>query len=555
MKPTPLRSSTWCVALVWSLLGSVAALPLQAQDKPFWESAQDQTLPAMDVAWAKGTAAMTRGDLDQLKAITIETAQIAPKDPRNLWLQASVAEAEARHQDALDLLAQIKPETLKEPLTEAMVKLVSGQSLASLERWEEASEVLESVHTRNQSQYNLLGMLYLVQSKHELALRNFREALRVENDHLPSLLGCALTLETQGKHREARTYLLRYILKAPSSDPIHPSWFLRKGDDTLVRALLNEETGEHSLASEKINQFKPIGTQDSILQPLSRRLKETPASLLGQGPLPIGSPTAVLADPKGRFMVLGDKLGKLWTVRLRDQKVEHMLALSGPGIVDLAWRPSGELLVAYEDSFLGRYKMGGRPQALAPLGPMAMRNGTLPLALVPGGELVLGSSGRRVYWSLASADNLGQELFTFQGSSSFRDIALSPAHSSSQRIYAGLLLASGQVRMVQGPGKNKAQVLTLPGAPGPHKHAPISAIAMSSDGRYLVAVSARHLVVVRASDHKVMRILRLTRDDASEQPSQIMFDETGGAGHGPALVVFYGSTYQAYGLDVLVNDE
>ena len=80
-----------------------------------------------------------------------------------------------------------------------------------------------------------------------------------------------------------------------------------------------------------------------------------------------------------------------------------------------------------------------------------------------------------------------------------------------------------------------------------HDHA----LALTPDGHHVVLVSADRAIVCRAADLQVIKMISIYGEAAWGNPTSAVIDSKGGAGHGPALIVFYAGHYAAYNLKAL----
>lgn len=535
-----------CVAL--------GASPISAQESGFWQDLADPQGPAYDANAARALDALERGD-DELLAAAAQEAQLRkPGAPMTLWLQALLAQRRGEHRQALALMDQL-PRPLPEKIPGYLLLHQRAVSLYALGQPEEAIAALRSIPARQHSVDTLprLGMLLWLQGRPEEALEPLQRAHRLGGRQDPLTLGAlGLVLSLTGQRQQARPYLLalaqQVLLQGDKAWPA-PEGFWRAGDATLLRALVYEEAGRQAQARAALLE---VLKQDSSLVPQEtqrRLLEEGKPVVLAVGQLPMESPSAALADPQGRYLILGDKLGRLWMVNLARQEALHTPSLSGPPVHDLAMRADGKLLVAFEDSYLGLYDLARGPRLVDTPGPVAMPNGTTPRGLTLDGRAVLATTSRSVIWSMGRVESPSEPMGTTNlGRDLPLSLALGPLGEVDQVAPVALLLP-----------RNRLQVVTLPAqvepsadeVPGP----PVQAVAFDPSGRYVLAAGRRHLVVLRASDLRVVKMLDFGEEEPLGAASEVVVDPAGGAGHGPAVLVLHQRRYRAVALKVALPDE
>jgi hypothetical protein len=266
---------------------------------------------------------------------------------------------------------------------------------------------------------------------------------------------------------------------------------------------------------------------------------------------------------------MGDRLGRVVLTNLAQGKVVSTPSLSGGPVKSLAYDTEGKKL------FIAR---GTAEIEVVDVASGKLVKSMTSISAPSSANIVQGiSSDGRAFLSTrdrnARAFSVGLLRGPRQAKGSFslkghRDaLVIGPWSESRQSVAIATWMSdqSLEVRHSENPR------VILKHRPLPTRH---HAMTMTPDGRFAILASLSRVIVCRIADLQVVKTIAMTDEDSPDaepagssssgfgirgrqdlpDPISAAFDFKGGAGHGPALLVFFRSHYVAYKTSALGLD-
>lgn len=166
---------------------------------------------------AQGQIAFLRGEYEQALSLFQQAYEEAPDYVDALFNQANVEVRLGQREKAMahfDLCTR-KDENFESAFyNRALLLFESGRAGEALQALQKAL----TLKPESPDSLHLQGRIHYSQGEMKLAREIFRKALRLHEDHLPSLIGLARVLAQETQHEEAVT-LLKRILSLPALNP------------------------------------------------------------------------------------------------------------------------------------------------------------------------------------------------------------------------------------------------------------------------------------------------------------------------------------------------
>ncbi len=525
----------------------------------FWEAIYDPNRPAYEEAVDAAWNAAQDANQEQLETSLGELRNINKEAAATLYFEAIVAGKRGDHAASVKLLTQgLEKKDFRDLSAEifhfdlALSQTRLGQYDAAIDAYQSC---LTSAESNSHEDVYLTNMaeLHMANDRLDEAIKLYRAALSRNSDYVHALFGLAIALERSGQHRLARGYLLKGLLLDPEAKGyMGPNtFFVPPIDRDFHAGMLAEEAGRLEDAVKHYDAFLK-GSDGRLYKDSARaalgRVEKLGSLKLADAKLPAGGPTAWAADPKGRYVALGDSSGKL--TLLRGGKVVGEGKLSQDGrVLALAFSADGkQLLAARADGTVEVFEPGRKLRKKTTLGPVKLPGGNRVAAIASNGGALLASGGGMRQWHIASRDKLEASLGNVSLPANARSMALGPweAQGSGSMITA-FWTQNNQLHVRRAPDSNaQDNVLTPPGGNKYH------VVTLSADGRYAFLIGNEHIIVCRTVDMQIMRMVSIKPERAWGRPVAAVVDESGGAGHGAALVLLYGNHYAAFRLGSLL---
>ncbi len=391
----------------------------------------------------------------------------------------------------------------------------------------------------------------------ERASAEYRRALEFSPSYPHALFGMALSEERRGNHSVARGYLLDGLLADAGGQQFlsDTTVFVPEADRRFAAGLIAEELGNHAEALAQLEAFAQVASETNHphvgagTEALGRVRAAGPA-VVGSGRLPLADVSAVAVDPRGRYVALGNVRGQLLFANLKDQKVHAAPALSGPGVIAMAFA-GDTLLVADDFGDVTPYATRGAVKRGAPRGPVALAGGTRVLGMSPEGEVLVVSDPRGRVLRVADTEKLNG----FEGAMTVTVgdpavVAVGPWTASRGALFTAVYSTARTLELVYGPNGASNRVIQVPSPAGKLSSTTWDAVTITPDGRRLILAGRRFLAVCRTADGRIVRLLDLGGDEKLGKVVAAVVDPRGAAGHGPALLTLHERGYRAIRLDL-----
>lgn len=550
----------WCAIALWAVPAAAQpTAPEQAEPQNFWQRIYDPDHDAYLAALSDAGAAWLRGDPARLRPCVERLVELRPEGAGTLYFRALLLSRDGDHEEASTLLEAIvaggpSPEEVSITAVWADLALARtrlGRYVEALSAWGSALEAARlggELGPEDRAIFlSNMAELELARGEAGRAVELYRESLSLAPTYVHGLFGMGAALERLGRHEEARSWVLAGIVEDPvQARAFGPGvFFVPQGEEAFRRGQVQEELGRYADASRSYREALDAASDEGPAAEASRlalaRVEAASPVVVGRGAAPLRSPTAVAADPAGRYVAFGDALGRVVMMQLAGDKV-LLPSASGPAVDALTFDAAGRLLVAREDGFVRTIEPDGRQGRL--IGPVAVPSGTQTRLISSDGAGLLVSSGRQRLWGLVALERPEVELGQLQGR--FLPFLMAMGPLNVRRKSATIAMWSGQTGVVieEVPSRGVEPVQAMPLAGDG-----VAAMALSRDGRWLVSVGTRFVTLSRTSDLRVVKVLSLADD--GPRPSLLVIDEAGGGGLGPAVIVVYPDSYVALRLSAL----
>ena len=558
-------ASAWLAAATAAAQGGPAS---QEEDHNFWEEVIDPAGPAYRKLQDRARLAWSLGAWGALEKAVGKMEALKPDAPDTRYFKALLLAWEGDHAKAAELLqgvidggrfGDVPAESVYLDL--ALVRTRRGDLGEALEAYSAAlragrdAALTSGQPTQPNRAMTLANMaeLHMAEGRLKESIDLYQRALAVSPGYRHAQFGLGVALERQGDHEQATGYLLQVALGESRQERFFSegTFFMPAEEEHFYRALLAEQRGRVEEARRHLERF--IAAAKASGNPWTAQGERALARLdragpleLGEGPLPMRRITAAAADPKGRFIALGDTFGRVALVRLKPLEVVKAPLLSGPEVIGLTFDSEGRLMVARKDGYLRVVRGDGRLGEL--IGPIALPSGGALMGLSHGAEAVLVSSGRNQRWGVAEVKNVGVELGQLELPFSPSLMAIGPWDEARRQLTAVFWTERRELALLRWPQAGKPTFLRPPGA------RLYRAIGLTPTGSHTILAGSAHVLVVRTSDFRVQRMVQVGADVQANQetPVGVVVDVAGGGGWGPALIVLYPGRFRALRLEGVI---
>jgi tetratricopeptide (TPR) repeat protein len=551
-------------AIVVALALSLPGTPSAQEDRASFWPATTASPPDLPRLISDAAAAAQTGKRDALREACEGIQAIEPDGPGTRYCRATDAAMSGKYGEArtaLELLLeestpQIPDEFLHRDL--GGVLALTGDLAGARDSHLRAARIAPG--TREHFYFASAGAAAMGLGDLVEAERSYRRALQAAPTYTQALFGMALVLERQGAHQDARGYLLEGLIRDRGAMTFLSSraQFTPRIERAFAAGLIAEELGQAAEARAHLEEFiaaKGVNPRfaDTARQALAR-VETTGPTIVASGPLPLRNITAAAADPKGRFLALGNKDGALVTARLDAQKVIATPLLAGPALVALAFSRGGDTLLSADNAgnisvFSTRRRLTHR----ATRGPAALPGGTLVVGFSSDGERVLLTSPSGSTVRVADAVTLRAIGAPSKRKRRPPITAVGPWSDRHGGLDTAVWTRRQTLVLAREPGRRAVREIKVPNPlPDRGSSTQWEAVTITDDGRRIILARRSHLAVCRAADGKILRLVNLGVDAKLGRVNAIVVDSGGAAGHGSALIALHERGYRAINLQLLV---
>ncbi len=397
----------------------------QSNAANFWQEMIDPDRPVYEAVLERAASAQLQEDTFELDVAVTEARLIKPKADGTLYYEAVLARRRGDTKTALQILQELAGRTDLRDISLENIHTQQAFNYTDQQQYKEALAVYQKALAESHggtSRHVYLGNsaeLQMAQGDLKQAISLYQQSLSYSPRYLHALIGLGVALERNGDYEASQGYFLEASIQDPGfSHFLQHSFFAPPEDRAYFEGALARHLGRLKEARGHYERFMkeaPDSPYHHRAKTAVQHIKIKGKVLLGQGSLPIFRPKAVAADPKGRYLTMGDTWGRLFFVRLSDQRLIKAPSLSGTAITALSFDSAqDQLLVGHDDGYITPYALKKAPKRLPVRGPVALPNGTQIRAFSSDGKAVLASTGRHYNWAVAAVDDLTRELGTAQ---------------------------------------------------------------------------------------------------------------------------------------------